>query len=64
MPIERATAKRGAASKITFEGRTIDAPNDYDPQAFARAIVRKRKPKMTLAERMRWQREAEAKYDD
>ncbi len=59
--IEHADAKGlGLPHRVTLFGRTTEHA-DFDPAKFARAIVRSRKPKMTLAERQAKQRAMEAK---
>lgn len=45
---------------ITFAGKT-SARADFDAKKFAQAIVRTRRPKMTLGERQAKQRAMEAK---
>lgn len=59
--IEHADARSPALShRITFAGKTSER-TDFDAVKFAQAIVRTRKPKMTLAERQARQRAMEAK---
>lgn len=59
--IEHADARSPALRHlITFAGKTSER-TDFDAVKFAKAIVRTRKPKMTLAERQAKQRAMEAK---
>lgn len=46
--------------RVTLLGTTTEH-TDFDPKAFARAIIRSRKPKTTTADREARLRQAEAK---
>lgn len=59
--VERTTADGpDQPRRVTLLGKTTEH-TDFDPKAFARAIVRSRKPKVTTADREARLRQAEAK---
>lgn len=59
--VERTTADSpDLPRRVTLLGKTTEHA-DFDPKAFARAIVRSRKPKVTTSDREARLRRAEAK---